>query len=125
LKARKRWRLYADNNIEKEIIGFLREEEFDVLAVGKDAQLRHQEDEFHYQKARQLDRYLVTHDGDFGMTGVSRCASPPASSSSRKMRTATPNISPCCCGKSSSRITTWTTGRAISAASNSASHGMA
>lgn len=65
MKARKKWRLYADNNIESEIIEHLRQESFDVLAVGEDAQLRHHEDEFHYQKARQLDRYLLTHDDDF------------------------------------------------------------
>ncbi len=65
MKARKKWRLYADNNIEKEIIAYLREERFDVVAVGEDAQLRHQEDEFHYQKTRQLDRYLLKHGDDF------------------------------------------------------------
>jgi len=65
LKARKKWRLYADNNIEREIVEHLLGERFDVLAVGADPQLRHQEDEFHYQKARQLDRYLLTHDEDF------------------------------------------------------------
>jgi predicted nuclease of predicted toxin-antitoxin system len=65
LKARKKWRLYADNNIEKEIVEYLRQEEFDVAAVAEITELRHQEDEFHYQKARQLDRYLLTHDDDF------------------------------------------------------------
>ena len=65
MKARKRWRLYADNNIEKEIVDHLREEAFDVLAVAEDPQLRHRDDEFHYQRARQLDRYLLTHDEDF------------------------------------------------------------
>jgi predicted nuclease of predicted toxin-antitoxin system len=65
LKARKKWRLYADNNIEKETVEYLREERFDVLAVGDDQRLRRQEDEFHYDKARQLDRYLLTHDDDF------------------------------------------------------------
>ena len=65
MKARKKWRLYADNNIEKEIVEYLREEGFDVLAVGEEPELRHKEDEFHYQKSRQLDRYLLTHDDDF------------------------------------------------------------
>jgi predicted nuclease of predicted toxin-antitoxin system len=65
LKARKKWRLYADNNIEREIIEYLREEGFDVLSVGEDPQLRNEEDEFHYQKARQYDRYLLTHDDDY------------------------------------------------------------
>jgi predicted nuclease of predicted toxin-antitoxin system len=65
MKARKKWRLYADNNIEKEIVEHLREEAFDVLAVAEDPQLRHRDDEFHYQRARELDRYLLTHDEDF------------------------------------------------------------
>jgi predicted nuclease of predicted toxin-antitoxin system len=65
LKARKKWRLYADNNIEKEIVEYLQTSGFDVIAVGADPKLRHQEDEFHYQKARQLNRYLLTHDDDF------------------------------------------------------------
>jgi hypothetical protein len=56
LKARKKWRLYADNNIEKAIVEYLRQDEFDVLAVGENLRLRHHEDEFHYQKARQLGR---------------------------------------------------------------------
>ena len=66
LKARRKWRLYADNNIEREIIQYLMgEAAFDVLAVGEDPTLRHRDDEFHYQKARQLGRYLLTHDDDF------------------------------------------------------------
>ena len=65
MKTRKKWRLYADNNIEKEIVEYLRQEQFDVLAVGEDPQLRHHKDEFHYQKASQLDRYILTHDDDF------------------------------------------------------------
>jgi predicted nuclease of predicted toxin-antitoxin system len=65
LKARRKWRLYADNNIEKEILEYLRKEGFDVLAVGEHSQLKNQEDEFHYQKARQYDRYLLTHDHDY------------------------------------------------------------
>ncbi len=36
-----------------------------MLAVGENQKLKHQEDEFHYQKARQLGRYLLTHDDDF------------------------------------------------------------
>lgn len=65
VRVHKKWRLYADNNIEKEIVRFLREEDFDVLFVAEDAALRHHEDEFHYARAKQLDRYLLTHDADF------------------------------------------------------------
>ena len=66
MKTRRRWRLYADSNVEQEIIRYLIEEaRFDVLAVGGDQNLRRREDEFHYQKARQLGRYLLTHDDDF------------------------------------------------------------
>jgi hypothetical protein len=62
-----KWRLYADNNIEKEIIDHLRDEvEMDVLWVRDDPAYRQQQDDsFHYQKARQLKRYLLTHDDDF------------------------------------------------------------
>src|SRR5229473_8627699 len=62
-----KWRLYADNNIEKEIIDHLRDEaEMDVLSVRDDPALwREQDDSFHYQKARELKRYLLTHDQDF------------------------------------------------------------
>ena len=66
MKTRKKWRLYADNNVEREIIQYLREDAgFDVLAVGDDPKLQNREDEFHYQKACQLVRYLLTHDDDF------------------------------------------------------------
>jgi predicted nuclease of predicted toxin-antitoxin system len=61
-----KWRLYADNNIEREIVEHLREKEkMDVLYVRDDPKLRAQEDPFHYQDARKLGRYLLTHDEDF------------------------------------------------------------
>jgi predicted nuclease of predicted toxin-antitoxin system len=62
-----KWRLYADNNIEKEIVEHLRENaDMDVLWVQDDPKLqREQDDSFHYQKARELERYLITHDEDF------------------------------------------------------------
>jgi predicted nuclease of predicted toxin-antitoxin system len=66
LKARRKWRLYADNNIEKEIAHYLKEQAgFDVLTVCDDPKLQHRDDEFHYERARQLGRYLLTHDDDF------------------------------------------------------------
>lgn len=62
-----KWRLYADNNIEKEIVEHLREHtDMDVLWVCDDPKLRReQDDSFQYQKARELERYLITHDEDF------------------------------------------------------------
>jgi hypothetical protein len=61
-----KWRLYADNDIEREIVDHLRRWKMDVLWVAEDPELRRQQDDrFHYQKARQLGRYLLTRDQDF------------------------------------------------------------
>lgn len=62
-----KWRLYADNNIEQEIVEYLREKgKMDVLWVRDDAALRReQDDSFHYQTAGELGCYLLTHDEDF------------------------------------------------------------
>jgi predicted nuclease of predicted toxin-antitoxin system len=62
-----KWRLYADNNIEQEIVEHLRgKDKMDVLWVRDDPKLRcQQDDSFHYKKARELGRYLLTHDEDF------------------------------------------------------------
>lgn len=61
-----KWRLYADSNLEKVVVDYLRESGFDVLWVAEVPDLRRQKDDsFHYQKARELGRYLVTHDPDF------------------------------------------------------------
>ena len=60
-----KWRLYADKNIDKNIIDFLRKKRTDVLAVGERNELTNQEDCFHYKKAKQLGRYLLTNDRDF------------------------------------------------------------
>lgn len=61
-----KWRLYADNNTEKEIVDQLRSSGMDVLWVADKPELRRQiDDSFHYQKARELRRYLITHDADF------------------------------------------------------------
>jgi hypothetical protein len=47
-----KWRLYADNNIEREIVDHLRESKMDVLWVVEEAQLqREKDDTFHYRKA--------------------------------------------------------------------------
>ncbi len=61
-----KWRFYADSNVEKEVVDYLRSSGFDVLWVAEVAELQSQEDDvFHYKKALQLGRYLVTHDSDF------------------------------------------------------------
>lgn len=61
-----KWRLYADNNIEREIIEHLRHSNMDVLWIAEVPDLRKQQDDtFHYQKARRLSRYLLTRDLDF------------------------------------------------------------
>jgi predicted nuclease of predicted toxin-antitoxin system len=61
-----KWRLYADNNIEHEIVDHLRKSKMDVCWVAEEPDLRREKDDaFHYRKARELGRYLVTHDEDF------------------------------------------------------------
>lgn len=61
-----KWRIYADNNIEREIVAHLRRSNMDVLWVAEDPDLRKQKDDrFHYQRARQQGRYLLTRDQDF------------------------------------------------------------
>jgi predicted nuclease of predicted toxin-antitoxin system len=61
-----KWRFYADNNVEKEIIEFLRDSNMDILWVAEEDDLhKQQDDSFHYQKARNLGRYLLTYDMDF------------------------------------------------------------
>src|SRR5437899_10570933 len=61
-----KWRLYADNNVEKEVVDYLRASGLDVLWVAEEEELRKQQDDmFHYEKAKQLKRYLLTRDEDF------------------------------------------------------------
>jgi len=61
-----KWRIYADENIDKEIIKSLRSSNIDVLWVTEDNSLIKQKDDlFHYKKARKLKRYLLTKDKDF------------------------------------------------------------
>jgi len=61
-----KWRIYADNDIEREIVDHLRGSNMDVLWISEDPRLRRQQDDrFHYQKARQLRRYLLTRDQGF------------------------------------------------------------
>jgi hypothetical protein len=61
-----KWRFYADNNIEREIIEHLRASNVDVLWIAEVTELKQQQDDaFHYHKAAQLSRYLLTRDLDF------------------------------------------------------------
>lgn len=60
-----KWRMYADKNIDKNTIDFLRKKNMDVLSIAEDNKLTNQEDSFHYKKAKQLNRYLLTYDRDF------------------------------------------------------------
>jgi predicted nuclease of predicted toxin-antitoxin system len=61
-----KWRIYADNDIERGIVDHLRQSGMDVLWISEDANLRRQQDDgFHYRKAKELGRYLLTRDQDF------------------------------------------------------------
>jgi predicted nuclease of predicted toxin-antitoxin system len=61
-----KWRFYADNNIDREIVEFLRGSDIDVLWIAEVPELKKQQDDtFHYHKAAQLGRYLLTRDLDF------------------------------------------------------------
>jgi predicted nuclease of predicted toxin-antitoxin system len=62
-----KWRIYADNNMEREIVEHLREHaDMDILWVRDHPELaRERDDTFHYQKASEMQRYLLTHDDDF------------------------------------------------------------
>ena len=61
-----KWRFYADNNVERVIVEHLRNSNIDVLWISEVSELeRQQDDAFHYRKAAQLNRYLLTRDLDF------------------------------------------------------------
>lgn len=61
-----KWRFYADSNIAREMVDYLRAADMDVLWVNEVPELRKQkEDGFHYRRAGQLRRYLLTDDMDF------------------------------------------------------------
>jgi len=61
-----KWRIYADNNIESEIVAFLRQSKMDVVYVAEDPKLKKEKDDrFHFNRARKLKCILLTHDEDF------------------------------------------------------------
>lgn len=61
-----KWRIYADNNVSREIVDHLRQSEMDVLWIAEVPELRRQQDDnFHYREAARLGRYLLTNDMDF------------------------------------------------------------
>ena len=73
-----KWRIYADNDIEAEIVEQLRRSGMDVLWISEDSELRRQQDDgFHYQKARELGRYLLTKDQDLWDDKKHRLATSP------------------------------------------------
>jgi predicted nuclease of predicted toxin-antitoxin system len=61
-----KWRIYADKNVERNVVQDLRRAGVDVLWVSEETSLSKQiDDSFHYQEARKRQRYLLTHDEDF------------------------------------------------------------
>ncbi len=65
-KTRYKWRFYADNNVERGLVEYLRKSGFDILWIAENPDLRRQqEDRFHYQQAGIMKRYLLTRDLDF------------------------------------------------------------
>ena len=63
--TRYKWRIYADNDIERDIVEHLRRSGMDVLWISEEPKLRRQQDDrFHYRKAKELGRYLLTRDQD-------------------------------------------------------------
>jgi hypothetical protein len=63
--TRAKWRLYADEDIEKATIDELRKADFNVLWVNEHKNLKGKEDKFHFLKSRQLGLYFLTRDMDF------------------------------------------------------------
>ena len=60
-----KWCIYADNDIEKEVVEHLKKSDMNVFWVAEDLKLKKEEDTFHYKKAKELKRYLLTYDNDF------------------------------------------------------------
>ena len=58
-------RLFCDQNIMKETVGFLRELGHDVVST-REAGIQHGSDSEILEYAVQNDRFLVTHNTDFG-----------------------------------------------------------
>lgn len=49
-----KWRIYADNDIEKEVVEHLKKSDMNVFWVAEDLKLKKEEDTFHYKKAKEL-----------------------------------------------------------------------
>ena len=60
-----KWRMVADNNVEREVVEHLRRSGFDVLWAAESPDLKNRDDQFHYDNARQMRRYLLTKDRGF------------------------------------------------------------
>jgi predicted nuclease of predicted toxin-antitoxin system len=63
--TRARWYIYADEHIEKSTIDSLRKAGFNILSVIETSEYQGKDDNFHYNKARQLNRFLLTRDQGF------------------------------------------------------------
>jgi predicted nuclease of predicted toxin-antitoxin system len=60
-----KWRVVADNDVEREIVEHLRRSGFDVLWATESPALKNRDDQFHFENARQMPRYLLTKDLGF------------------------------------------------------------
>ncbi len=58
-------KMFTDENIDPEVIAFLRSKGFDVLDV-KELSFHGKTDEFLLEFANNEDRIILTHDSDFG-----------------------------------------------------------
>ena len=64
-KPRKRPKFYADENVFPESISFLRSKKVNILHFVKDLKLSGRDDIFHWERAKQDQRILLTLDRDF------------------------------------------------------------
>ena len=63
--------LLTDENIQSEIVDFLRKNKFDVVDI-KELNLNGKSDDFIFKYANKKQRIIVTHDSDFGRLLFSR-----------------------------------------------------
>lgn len=62
-------KLLADENISPRVVSFLREKAIDIIDV-KEQGWQGSEDEFILRKALEDNRFVLTHDSDFGMLAI-------------------------------------------------------
>ena len=61
----KRLKLLTDENIQPEVVDFLRQNNFDVLDI-KELNFIGKSDDFIFKFANNKNRIIITHDSDFG-----------------------------------------------------------